>query len=116
MEKAKKGAKMSKLNIVRFSGAPVEPEAFKLFDAEYKAEFDKLQELHAQDMLKFHEELKKLDEQLAAKYANIFTEELPTSQKSWRELTEKYDAPIMLARSSEDPKKLILVVMDMPLT
>lgn len=106
---------MAKVRVVRYSGRPVDELSFKAFENEYVQEYDKIAEACGQDMLEFHKQLQTLDAKLEQKYANIMTEELPKTAKAWRELTLKYDAPIMLARSSDNPKELIMVVMDQAL-
>lgn len=103
---------MGRLRIVRMSGVPVDPESLKAYNTEFKQEYDKIAEECAQDMLKFHEQLQALDEVLAKKYSNILTEEVPKSNKAWHALIGKYEAPVMIAQSSENPKELVLVIMD----
>jgi Skp family chaperone for outer membrane proteins len=104
-----------KLRVVRFSGMPVQPEALDAFNTEFKQEYDKLQEVHGNDMLEMHKGIQAMEAELQKKYSNIVAEKLPASKKAWLELLGKFDAPVMLARSSENTKELILVIMDQPL-
>lgn len=104
-----------KLRITRFSGLPVDPETLKAYEAEFATNYDAIVAEHAQDMLTVHEKLKELDGVLQQKYGNILDEELPKSKRAWLNLLAKFDAPIMLARSSENPNELLFVVMDQPL-
>lgn len=97
------------------SGRPVEPDIYAQYMQEFQAEFDKIQAEAGPDMLLFHSKLQELDKQLNIKYSNFFNETVPQSNKAWRTLIKKYDAPLMLALSAENPNELILVVMDQPL-
>lgn len=104
-----------KLRTIRYSGLPVAPENLAAYDAEFKAEYDKIHAEHAPDMLKVHEKLKELDAALTAKWNSIELRELPKSRKGWLEFLGQFDCPIMLARSSENLEELVLVIMDQPL-
>jgi hypothetical protein len=102
------------MRIVRLSGKPVSTEQLKAYEDEFRETYDKLLETHGTDMQKMHEELIGLDTELASKYANIGVEELPKSQKKWMGLIDSFDAPIMLAKSMDNPKELVLVIVDVP--
>lgn len=104
-----------KLRTIRYSGLPVAPENLAAYDAEFKAAYDKIQADHAPDMLVVHQKLKELDAELTAKWTSIELSQLPKSKKGWKKFLEQYDAPIMVARSSEDVDEVVLVIMDQPL-
>lgn len=104
-----------KLRTIRFSGLPVSPENLKQYNEEWKSAYDAILEQHGQDMLTVHQKVEQLEKDLQAKYVQIESNKLPASKKAWVKLLESFDAPIMLARSSEDPNELLLVVMDQPL-
>lgn len=104
-----------KLRLARMSGRPVSAENLAQYETEFKARYDQILEQHGQDMLTVHQELLKLDEELQGKWQRIEVEALPKSAKAWHELLEKFDAPVMLAKSSENVKELILVIMDEPI-
>jgi hypothetical protein len=104
-----------KLRLARMSGRPVSAENLAAYEAEFKERYDKILEAHGNDMLTVHQELLKLDQELQGKWQRIEVEALPKSGKGWHELLEKFDAPVMLAKSSENVGELVLVIMDEPL-
>lgn len=101
-----------KLRLVRMSGMPVSPENLAAYNAEFKTAYDAILAEHGNDMLTVHQKLKELDEVLQKKWQTIKTSTVPKSAKAWHKLLEAYDAPVMLAKSSENPKELVLVIMD----
>lgn len=104
-----------KLRTIRFSGLPVDPKNLEAYNSEWKTSYDEIVAKYSPDMLTIHQELEKLEQALQQKYVQIESNRLPTSRKAWLELMSTFDAPIMIARSSEDPKELVFVVMDQPL-
>lgn len=105
-----------KLRTVRFSGLPVSQDNLEAYNAEFQQRYDKIMETCGNDMLKVHEELQKLDAELQQKFQQIESFELPKSAKGWQKLLESFDAPIMLAKSSEGKNELVFVIMDQPLS
>lgn len=101
-----------KIKLQRFSGRPVLLENLDKYEAEFKQEFDKIAAEAGTDMLKMHEELAKLDERLKPKYNVVEAIELPTSRKAWKKLMETYECPLMIAKSSEPPFELVVVLVD----
>lgn len=104
---------MSKNIIVqRMSGNPVLMDQLDAYKAEFQSRYDQIQAEVGLDMQKFHECLIKLDEELNKKYSLKEEFPLPKSQKAWHELITKFECPVMLAKSAENPKQLIMVLMD----
>lgn len=104
-----------KLRLARMSGKPVSQENLEAYTMEFKQRYDEILEKHGKDMLTVHQEVMKLDEELTGKWRQIEVEQLPKSAKGWRELITKFEAPIMLALSSENVDELVLVIMDEPI-
>jgi hypothetical protein len=104
-----------KLRLARMSGRPVSAENLASYESEFKERYDTILAQHGQDMMTVHQELLKLDEELQGKWQRIEMEDLPKSRKGWHELLEKFDAPVMLAKSSENVEELVLVIMDEPI-
>lgn len=94
------------------SGLPVQLEDLETFKQEWKTEFDRLQKVHGNDMLSLQKDLAALDESLRSKYKIVDTIELPKSLRAWTTLLKKYEAPVMLAQSSENIKEFLLIIMD----
>jgi hypothetical protein len=111
--KVKKGEKM-KLRTIRYSGLPVDPTMLEKYDKAWKEAYDAIMAEHGQDMLTVHGELEKLEAKLQSEYGNIELRELPKSTKAWMQFIDSLDCPIMLAKSSENPKELVIVVVDRP--
>jgi len=103
------------VRIIRFSSMPVDPENLQKYNDEWKSGFDAIEAKFKPDMLVVHQEAEKLEQALQEKYVQIALATLPKSQKQWVELLNKFDAPIMIAKSSENPKELVLVIMDQQL-
>jgi len=103
------------IQIARYSGLPVAPEHVEAYKVEFQAAYDKLQESCGADMLKMHEELEKLDKELAIKWQRILTTLPPRSEKAWKKMVDHYGCPIMIARSQDNPEQLVFVLMDMPI-
>jgi hypothetical protein len=101
-----------RLRTIRFTGLPVAPENLKAYDEEFKTAYDAIVEKHGNDMLTVHQELLKLDEELAKKWASIESSDMPKSAKAWKKMIEKFGAPIMIANSSDNPDELVLVIVD----
>ena len=104
-----------KLRTVRFSGLPVSKANLEAYDAEFKAAYDQISAEHGQDMLKMHEEILKVESALQAKYTQIEKFQMPTSAKQWKAIIDACEAPIMIARSLDNPNEIVLVIMDRPL-
>lgn len=104
-----------KLKLVRMSGLPVSEENLAAYNEEFKAAYDIILAENGNDMLVVHQKLQELDANLQQKFQRIETSEVPKSAKGWHKLLEAYETPIMLAKSSENPKELVLVIMDEPL-
>lgn len=104
-----------KLRIQRFSGMPVSMENLAAYDKEFKESYDQILATYSPDMLEVHKHLQELDAELQAKWNQVEAEPLPKSAKAWQALVQKYQCPVMLAQSSENPKELLLIIMDQPL-
>lgn len=104
-----------KLRLARMSGKPVSAANLEAYTLEFKSRYDAILETHGKDMLTVHQEVLKLDEELTGKWRQIEVESLPKSAKAWRELITKFESPLMLALSSENPDELVLVIMDEPI-
>lgn len=98
------------------SGLPVSAENLKSYMSEFQARYDQITAEFGQDMLIVHQKLQELDAELQTKYQRVETEGMPKSAKGWHKLLEAFDCPVMVAKSSENPKELVLVIMDEPLT
>lgn len=105
-----------RLRTVRYSGAPVAPENLQAYDEAFKAGYDAIVAEHGQDMLTVHTKVQALEADLLAKFDNVERQQLPTTAKAWRALLDVYGAPVMVARSSENPNELVLVIVDIQLS
>ena len=103
------------MKLIRFSGRPPAIDAYEAFEAEFKARYDLIQAECGLDMEKMHKALQALDAELLQKYPVQIDFKMPATKKLWKQLVAKYEAPIMLAASSEDPTQLVAVIMDMPI-
>lgn len=103
------------IKIFRYSGKPLTVEDLQAHKADFQAGYDKILQEHGPDMLKVHEELQKLDTELAQKWKLVDSVPLPKSAKAWKAMANTYQAPVLVAQSSENPAEIVLVVMDEPL-
>jgi hypothetical protein len=103
------------IQLFRFSGAPVSAQDIEAHAIEFKAKYLEIEKRLHPDMLAIQGEVQAMENELAAKYDLTIEVPFPKSQKQWRELSEKYEAPLLVARSSENPKQLVLVIMDNPI-
>lgn len=108
--------KAKKIKVARYSGLPVSVADLTAYKQEFETEYDKAAAKHGPDMLSLQQELAQLDKTLSAKYNLVETVEPPKSKKAWKQLIDKYECPIMVARGMEDPEQLIFVLMDQPFT
>lgn len=110
------------------SGLPIDPACAKLFDSEFKEGYDAAMLKHAKsknadgtinfnavDMLGVQSDLAELETALKAKYSVEGTAELPKSAKGWHKLVTELEAPLLIAKSSENPNELIIVLVDTPI-
>lgn len=114
---------MSKVQIIKQSGKPVDAEDARKFDEEFRVLYDK-SESKAESLLKKPRFASKHVMQLIERYLR-FSEhllnkkynqdsfvQLPKTAKAWRDLISKHDnIPIMVAKRS-DKKATVLVIMD----
>ena len=103
-----------KVQIARASGAPLTLKNIEAYDLEFKARYDVILSEAGSDMPTVQDLVQALQDELQRKYEIIGDEVLPKSAKGWQALITKYGAPIMIAQSSEDLKKHVLVIMDQP--
>jgi hypothetical protein len=108
---------MSKTKLIaqRFSGRPVMPDQLAAYESEFKTAFDKIQAEVGLDMLEMHKRLQALDAELLPKYTPKELMELPKSQRAWHKLIMQFECPVLVAKSSENPDTLVLVLMDQPI-
>lgn len=106
---------MAKLKIFRMSGLPVGVEHLEAYKAEFAAGFDAAKDKHGNDMLSLQSDVQELEDALVAKYEKVGVVELPKSAKAWKALMGKFEAPIMVAQSSEGNNEQVLVIVDVPL-
>lgn len=120
---------MSKVKIFRASKDPLNPEDRLKYNEDFKAMYDRCEEKSMAIFLKERGTLAKrydisrmmvlqrlvqYGEFLLTKKHNFSIEvEFPSTQKAWKALTDKYEAPIMVAQRV-DGKGLVLVIQDMP--
>jgi hypothetical protein len=105
-----------KMKAIRFSGLPVKLENIDAYKAEWTAEFDKLKDVHKNDMLSLQADLLEIEKALMLKYEVTETWEFLKSKKAVKAKMEQYGAPIMIAQSSENPNELVYVIMDSQLS
>lgn len=100
------------MKIMRLSGLPVDPSVTEAYTADWQAKFDVLKEKHGNDMLSLQADLVIVEKELNQIYKVI--EDIPyaKSVKQLKALVEKYEAPIMAAKSSENPKEVVYVICD----
>lgn len=103
-----------KLQIMRATGAPITLKNIEAYDLEFKARYDVILSECGSDMPTVQVMVQALQDELQQKYEIIGDEILPKSAKAWHELITKYGAPLMLAQSAENPKEMVMVIMDQP--
>jgi hypothetical protein len=103
---------MAKIRLFRYSGQPVEPAALAAYEADFKAFYDRASERAKLDMLKLNRFLRYAERILTLRHGAQVEIDMPTTAKKWAALVEKYQAPIMVAATAEDSKKLVAIIMD----
>lgn len=103
------------ISLFRFSGSPVSAADIEAHAAEFKARYLEIEKRLHPDMLSIQKEVQAMENELATKYDLTIKVPFPKSQKAWRELSKKYEAPLLVARSADNPKELVLVIMDNPI-
>lgn len=109
-----------KVQIVKQSGKPVEPEAALAFEAEFREMYDKAETKAEKLAQKTGKPVMKLLERYLS-FAELLMNRkhnqdqfitLPTSARAWRTLIDKHgNIPILVAKRS-DKKATVLVIMD----
>ncbi len=115
--KRSKESKFKKIQVVRQSRGPIEPEHIEAYQNEWREEFDKLdksigahQEDHdKRDFESMNAQLEALRDRLVAKYPYIGEWDWITTQREWKEKTQHY-GPIAVAYSAHG--KLIYLICD----
>ena len=102
---------MAKLELFRYSNAPVEPEAQKQYYTDWQLFYDKAAAKAGLDMLKMKRYLSYGEYLLMKKHGVKVEIELPKSVKQWDALLSKYESPIMIAQRA-DKKGLVLILKD----
>jgi hypothetical protein len=118
-----------KIRTQRMSGLPVDPASAKLFEDEFKVGYDDALSRHAKsrnedgtvnfksiDMLSVQEDIAKLEAALKLKYKVEGEVQMPKNAKQWNALIQVYQAPLLVANSSERPEELVIVIFDTPLS
>lgn len=100
-----------KVQLMRMSGQPPEPEDFANFSKKWEAFFDLVQEYYAQDMKAVHVRLERYDSLLRRQFPSIVEIEFPNSAKEWSAMLAKYKQPLLVA-NTKDTGDLILVIAD----
>lgn len=103
---------MAKIRLFRYSGTPVDPAAQEAYNTEFKEFYDKAAARAGLDMLKLARFTAFGERALTKKHGAQVEIELPTSAKKWAELVDKYQGPIMVAATANDPSKLVAIIMD----
>lgn len=101
-----------KIQIMRMSTLPVELEALEAYKAEWTVGFDAAKAKHGNDMLSLQADLQALETELLSRYSATGQVDLPKTAKAWKALMASFDAPIMIARSSEGKNEMVLVIVD----
>ena len=104
-----------KLKIFRTSNLPLDVYDLQAQKAEWTAGYDKLAEECGSDMHTLQQKCEELANELQKKYNLVGEQEVPKTRKQWAALIEKYQAPILIANSADNPKELVLAIMDQPL-
>lgn len=103
------------MKIFRYSGLPLTLSDIAAHKSAFQAAYDKAVEECGPDMLKMHERLKEIDDELATNWPTIVDTVIPKSKKAWTMLIDTYEAPIIIAKSKDNPKEIVMVIMDQPL-
>lgn len=108
-------SKQTTISLFRFSGSPVRAADIEAHATEFKEKYLAIEKRLHPDMLSIQKEVQAMEDELAKKFDLTIQVPFPKSKKQWRQLCESYEAPLMLARSSLNPKELVLVIMDTPI-
>jgi hypothetical protein len=100
------------MQIFRQSGLPLNVQDLQAFETEFKKRYDELLAVHGLDMQEMHKALELLDVELKQKWKLLDQENLPKSNRGWKQLCEKYQAPVMVAMSQDNPKTCVLMICD----
>jgi len=107
-----------KLNIIRASGNPVDPEMEAEHKAAWQEGFDKLTEEHGKHGPAINDALDEFERFLSNKYNHLTVDQVkfPRSKKAWLELCMKY-GNVMITTAVEDNEHmksgdLLLVIND----
>lgn len=103
---------MAKIRLFRYSGRPVDKAAELAYKADFEAFYDKAADRAGLDMLKLSRFMSFGERQLTKKHGAQVEIELPKTQAAFAKLVEEYQAPILIAATKENAKKLVLVIMD----
>lgn len=103
------------MRIMRMSGLPVQLKDLEAHKAEFMVRFDEAKEKAGNDMLALQGLVATFEAELNAKYSLTGHVELPKSASAWKKLMGSFEAPVMLAQSSENTKELVLVIVDQPI-
>lgn len=101
---------MAKVKVIRQSGNAVDIEANKAYVEEFQSRYDELQKECGLDMQKMHQELEKLDDELADKYDVVAVWDLPTSKVQWKKLIEEYGS--FMVSTHVNTGELLVCVLD----
>jgi len=104
-----------KVRIFRISSLPLEVVDLQAHKEEWISEYDKLALECGEDMLMLQKKCEELATKLQEKYKCIDKQEMPKNRKQWAALVAKYEAPVLIAPSAENPKELVLVICDQPI-
>lgn len=77
---------------------------------EFQSRYDELQKECGLDMQKMHQELEKLDDELADKYDVVAVWDLPTSKVQWKKLIEEYGS--FMVSTHVNTGELLVCVLD----
>jgi hypothetical protein len=100
------------MKIMRVTGLPVDLDNLEKYKAEWTEGFDMRKAKHGNDMLSLQEDLASFEKELNLKYPTQESIEYPKTQKAMKALVLKYQAPVMIAQSSENIKEFVFVIMD----
>lgn len=103
-----------KIKAFRLSGLPVELVDLDAYRKEWHDKYLALETECGKDMLTLQKRAQELEQELIKSYKMIIEVDMPKSAKSWALAIDRFQTPLMLARSSVNPKEIVLVICDQP--
>ena len=100
------------MKAIRYSGLPVNLENLKAWQSEWTLAFDELKLKHGSNMLDLQTDLAVVEKELAKKYPTSEDWSFVKTQKAMKLKIEEVQAPILIAKSSDNSNEILYVIMD----